>query len=383
MEVSSSIVSLSTDAVSLDCANTDCDSDISLPSCDWSTDSDHEVSLPIACNATDVIEDEELSFLPSPVDCSTPKKVSCQSKSLCLPSATSSSSKISETSTQPLSRSALAKGSSKVVRVTAIKPPTLANWELTTVFELNGCSPKCASSVHGLTEFEVLRAHSLFSDKSTQEQNKWILEYFNTHCPSDRSTGDKTPKDLTYVIGGKVVCMNVWLQVLPLSLSRFYRLRQECVKYEANPGLSYKKPRSQSSKTMDAVAWMAEYFERVGDKRPDKDGIYLPTCLTEKKIYEIMVEQLGMESCISPSQFNKIFKNDFKHVTIPKVRQKQIMYSMIHKLSRIVSIYPQECRFTKCDFCSLMKIEMCKASNSKDEKNKLRKVYDEHLAVQE
>ena len=73
MKVSSSIVFLFTEAVLLDCANMDCDS-ISLHSCDWSTDCDHEVSLPIACNATNLIKDEELLFLPSPVECSTPKK---------------------------------------------------------------------------------------------------------------------------------------------------------------------------------------------------------------------------------------------------------------------------------------------------------------------
>ena len=37
---------------------------------------------------------------------------------------------------------------------------------------------------------------------------------------------------------------------------------------------------------------MRSYFEHVGDKRPDKDGIYLPTCLTEKAIFSVMVEEL-------------------------------------------------------------------------------------------
>lgn len=31
----------------------------------------------------------------------------------------------------------------------------------------------------------------------------------------------------------------------------------------------------------------------------------------------------------------------------------------------VVMIMMQECPFTKCDFCSLMKIEMCKTGNSK------------------
>ncbi len=74
---------------------------------------------------------------------------------------------------------------------------------------------------------------------------------------------------------------------------------------------------------------MEQYFERVGDKRPDEDGIYLPTCLTEKKLYELMFEQLGTEQSISASQFNKIFKNDFKNVTIPKVSVHIILFGFI------------------------------------------------------
>ena len=66
---------------------------------------------------------------------------------------------------------------------------------------------------------------------------------------------------------------------------------------------------------------MEQYFSRVGDKRPDKaDSIYLPTCLTETKLYEIFVEDNGDASqCISRSQFNNLFRKDFKNVSIPKV----------------------------------------------------------------
>ena len=73
---------------------------------------------------------------------------------------------------------------------------------------------------------------------------------------------------------------------------------------------------------MEAIAWMKQYFERIGDKRPDKDGIYLPTCLTERKIYEVMAEELchSEESkLISFSQFNKLYRSEFKNVSIPKV----------------------------------------------------------------
>ena len=76
-------------------------------------------------------------------------------------------------------------------------------------------------------------------------------------------------------------------------------------------------------RTLEAIAWMENYFQRVGDKRPDKaDAIYLPTCLTEKKLFEIYVEDVyqgDMTKAIGRSCFNTLFNTNFKHVTIPKV----------------------------------------------------------------
>ena len=74
---------------------------------------------------------------------------------------------------------------------------------------------------------------------------------------------------------------------------------------------------------MLAIALMTQYFTRIGDKRPDKDGIYLPICLTEKKIYEIMCDEMRLADancqCISYSNFCQLYTNEFKNVTIPKV----------------------------------------------------------------
>ena len=100
---------------------------------------------------------------------------------------------------------------------------------------------------------------------------------------------------MTYVIGGKVVCGNVWLQVLPLSLSHFYRLRQECVKYKSESRAKILVLKNNRFFRMDGRI--------LGMCREHKDGIYRPMCLTENDL--IVVEQLGMERCVSPSQFNK------------------------------------------------------------------------------
>ena len=69
---------------------------------------------------------------------------------------------------------------------------------------------------------------------------------------------------------------------------------------------------------------MSSYFNKVGDKRPDKDGIYLPTCLTESAIYSRMTEETGNgneQDGICFSQFNRIFRQHFPNVTIPKASQ--------------------------------------------------------------
>lgn len=73
---------------------------------------------------------------------------------------------------------------------------------------------------------------------------------------------------------------------------------------------SEKRSRCLSPKSMEGIAWIRSYFERIGDKRPDR------------AIFDMMVEDLYMGDAtkgICFSQFNKIFRNQFPNVTIPKV----------------------------------------------------------------
>lgn len=197
-------------------------------------------------------------------------------------------------------------------------------WQLSAVMKLNGCSENCTSEVHGLTEFDVLLAHSTFYCKSYAEQRQWLLDYFLSHCPNG-SLGEKEPRNMQYLLCGRVVCQRVWLTTLSISTSRFYEIRKDfmggIVITEAE-----KRSRSLAPKSLEAIAWMKTYFERIGDKRPDKDGIYLPTCLTEKMIYDTMVEDVysgKQSSAVCFSQFNKIYRQHFPNVTIPKVSNIQ------------------------------------------------------------
>ena len=95
--------------------------------------------------------------------------------------------------------------------------------------ELNGCSPFCASKVHGLTEYDILLAHSMFTSKKQHEQRTWILEYFATHCPN--TEGERDFKNMKFMLCGKTVCQVLWQTVISVSTSRFYDLRKIFIEY--------------------------------------------------------------------------------------------------------------------------------------------------------
>ena len=156
--------------------------------------------------------------------------------------------------------------------------------------ETNGCQEHCATSVHDLSEYDTLLAHSNFVSMTIAEQRLWIYNYFSSHCPNDE-VGTKNPTGITIFLCGRVVCQSLWLAALGISSSRFYDLRKQFLESMGPP--TPKKARSLSSKSLAAISWMTTYFDKIGDKRPDKDGIYLPTCLTEFAIYSRMVEDLG------------------------------------------------------------------------------------------
>ena len=176
--------------------------------------------------------------------------------------------------------------------------------------------------VHGLTEFDVLLAHSTFSTKSSSQQRQWLLDYFVSHCPNGKDA-TRDPKHMQYLISGRNVCQCL------ISVSRFYDIRKaflegKCLTEPENHS------RSLTSKSLQCIiAWMGNYFDRIGDKRPDANGIYLPTCLTVRMIYTIMVEEIfcgDSSSGVCFSQFNKLYRTHFQNVTIPKIKVRWWMY---------------------------------------------------------
>ena len=195
-------------------------------------------------------------------------------------------------------------------------------WSLHVTVAMSGCAEQCVKKIHQLNEHSVLRAHSHFKDKTISEQNSWIIQYFECHCPLNEVHGEKDVKSISYIIQGKQVCLAAWIQILGITQSRFYRIREE---YKVDGGIKYlcnNQQHGHCPKTMQAIAWMDQYFQRIGDKRPDSEGIYLPSCLTRKKMFEILSEELyngEVSNGISYAMFCTLYADEFKHVTIPKV----------------------------------------------------------------
>ena len=79
---------------------------------------------------------------------------------------------------------------------------------------------------------------------------------------------------------------------------------------------------SRSRKTDIAVAWMAHFFNCVGDIMPDGVEINLPSYLNYKLMYGYMCKDLANngDEVISYTQFTCVMKGDFPEVRIPKVQ---------------------------------------------------------------
>lgn len=122
---------------------------------------------------------------------------------------------------------------------------TIMKWDLFKVMEISGCAPNCTTSIHGLTEYDILRAHSMFASLNNAEQRRWSYDYFSNHCPNDES-GTSDPSGLKFILCGKSVCQPLWLATLGMSTSRFYDLRR-LFQEDMGPPAS-KKPRSISVK---------------------------------------------------------------------------------------------------------------------------------------
>lgn len=77
------------------------------------------------------------------------------------------------------------------------------------IMNLNGCQEHCAESLHDLSKYDILVAHSNFA---SADQCVWIYDYFNIHCPYDED-GKKNPTKINFFVV-KVFAYQCGLQLL-------------------------------------------------------------------------------------------------------------------------------------------------------------------------
>ena len=129
------------------------------------------------------------------------------------------------------------------------------SWDILHVLSLDGCNPSCTTHVHNLQPGEIQFFHTHFASRCHSSQNQWLLEYFNSNCSRDSHS-----KAHSYIICGKPVCQKVWLSVLGLSLTRYYRIHS--LYMEGKVMVETPHHRNMAQKSSEAVAWMGNYFEK-------------------------------------------------------------------------------------------------------------------------
>ena len=108
-----------------------------------------------------------------------------------------------------------------------------------------------------------------------------------------------------------------------------------------------------SDASIRAISWMRMFFNKVGDRMPMKDDVHLPSCLTKADVYSLASDDLcqGGLGCCSRASFYRIWKEEFPHVKIPRVRLK-ISSSTFTSFCHCVIILHVTCR--RADFPSVM-----------------------------
>ena len=123
------------------------------------------------------------------------------------------------------------------------------------IFEVKGCSEKpCALAVHQLTPGDVVFYHENYSKRDQLQQRQWLFEFLSSNCSREE-------KVFNFVVCGKSVCQDIWLQVLGITPSKFSKVKAEFLRGR----VSAEKPtllRKPKLSTFEAIGWMGNYFER-------------------------------------------------------------------------------------------------------------------------
>ena len=85
------------------------------------------------------------------------------------------------------------------------------------IWTMDGCSYNCVQLVHKLSIPDILTYHNLFSLQPQSLKKQWLLDYFQMNTQSSSETN--------HSVCGQPVCYQVWLSILGISQSYYYKVR--------------------------------------------------------------------------------------------------------------------------------------------------------------
>lgn len=127
-------------------------------------------------------------------------------------------------------------------------------WNIQSILTFRGCADCCATAVHDLQQEEITFFRNNFSARTLKQQNQWLLEYLN-------SNGSRVNVKVLFVVCGKKVCFSLWLAILGVSQTRYYRLRGAFLAGKVSLEKHTNLPK-HSKESNEAIGWMENYFTR-------------------------------------------------------------------------------------------------------------------------
>ena len=134
-----------------------------------------------------------------------------------------------------------------------------------------------------LSLLEVEGCHKNFESRSNIEQQQFILYAISLTASEN---------DQMLILSGKQLCKVAFAKVLGISEKGLRKISKVYLQDATLSQQSCQVKKSKSTKHSSALAWMECYFDRIGDKMPHLQQIYLPHFLSRKTVYELMVQDL-------------------------------------------------------------------------------------------
>lgn len=175
------------------------------------------------------------------------------------------------------------------------------------------CIEKC---LENLTTDQLQKARANFCNEypTYELQRKMILNWFDNNQPREG--------EFTFTLSGKNVCRQAWLMTLGISRRRFYNLKSDYLqgRRSEKPGSYGVIPRSEETdKTID---YLETYFKEQCDYLPNTTHWHLSSSTKQTDVYQDITRAMistGKSVC-SYAPFRKVWKSNFPHVKVPKVK---------------------------------------------------------------